>query len=594
MYGFIITPAGEGLLARASAGEGLTLTEVWVGKGAVESAGAAKALTALLDPVAKATSTTPAVAGGQISMLVEYRNDMGGGLEEGFTLSEFGVMARAGDDAPTLLYYAALGDRAQPVPPIAEGLDVHRFPVAIGVTGEVEVSLEYPAGVWVTHEELEEALAGIGLSGYIKATEKGQPGGVATLGPDGKVPGEQLPKMDYDPAGSAAAVQQALTAHTGNKNNPHAVTAGQVGAFTKEETASDDVISLYGLESDDTPNDIFLLLYKKLKMINEGLAEVTIIAKTQSGNPLKGILLPDLKDSDGKDVYTDSSGKATFFAKGGTTAKITCSNYGDIEDFTESFTVNSGEIIAKEITLKVRNFFRVTSTQNVRFTKNTSRVDVSVGGGGGGAGRIGKQSSGDPYRSAGGGGGGYAKSQENVEFVTDTTYTATVGAGGNVDEKGGTSSFMGVSAQGGEPGQGSFDSSSNVEGGQGNGNGADGVSTTFSMSVEVPGNAGKSGANTIFNSFESSTPHGGGGGSGSLKRPGRYDSIDGGRGGSPGGGDGGDAAQNNERNGKNGTNGTGGGGGSAGIWYDEGSASFGTPGVGGSGVVTMRMHLISA
>lgn len=594
MYGFIITTAGEGLLARASAGEGLTLTEVWVGKGAVESAGAAKVLTALLDPLAKATSTTPAVAGGQISMLVEYRNDMGGGLEEGFTLSEFGVMAKVGDDAPTLLYYAALGDRAQPVPPIAEGLDVHRFPVAIGVTGEVEVSLEYPAGVWVTHEELEEALAGIDLSGYIKATEKGKPGGVATLGEDGKVPAGQLPKMDYDPAGSAAAVQQALTAHTGNKNNPHAVTAEQVGAFTKEETASDDVISLYGLESDDTPNDIFLLLYKKLKMINEGLAEVTIIAKTQSGNPLKGILLPDLKDSDGKDVYTDSSGKATFFAKGGTTAKITFSNYGDIEDFTESFTVNSGEIIAKEITLKVRNFFRVTSTQNVRFTKNTSRVDVSVGGGGGGAGRIGKQSSGDPYRSAGGGGGGYAKSQENVEFVTDTTYTATVGAGGNVDEKGGTSSFMGVSAQGGEPGQGSFDSSSNVEGGQGNGNGADGVSTTFSMSVEVPGNAGKSGANTIFNSFESSTPHGGGGGSGSLKRPGRYDSIDGGRGGSPGGGDGGDAAQNNERNGKNGTNGTGGGGGSAGIWYDEGSASFGTPGVGGSGVVTMRMHLISA
>lgn len=230
MYGFIITTAGEGLLARASAGEGLTITEVWVGKGTVESAAAAKALTALLDPVAQATSTQPEVAGGQLSMLVEYRNDMGGGLEEGFTLSEFGVMAKVGDDAPTLLYYAALGDPAQPVPPIAEGLDVHRFPVAIGVTGEVEVSLEYPAGVWVTHEELEEALAGIDLSGYIKATEKGQPGGVATLGPDGKVPGEQLPKMDYDPAGSAEAVQKALSAHTGDKNNPHAVTAEQVGA----------------------------------------------------------------------------------------------------------------------------------------------------------------------------------------------------------------------------------------------------------------------------------------------------------------------------------------------------------------------------
>ena len=246
MYGFIITTAGEGLLARASAGEGLTITEVWVGKGTVESAAAAKALTALLDPVAQATSTQPEVAGGQLSMLVEYRNDMGGGLEEGFTLSEFGVMAKVGDDAPTLLYYAALGDPAQPVPPIAEGLDVHRFPVAIGVTGEVEVSLEYPAGVWVTHEELEEALAGIGLSGYIKVTEKGQPGGVATLGPDGKVPGEQLPKMDYDPAGSAEAVQKNLTAHTGNKNNPHAVTAEQVGALASSGGVMSGAISMSG------------------------------------------------------------------------------------------------------------------------------------------------------------------------------------------------------------------------------------------------------------------------------------------------------------------------------------------------------------
>ena len=97
-------------------------------------------------------------------------------------------MAKVGDDAPTLLYYAALGDRAQPVPPIAEGLDVHRFPVAIGVTGEVEISLEYPAGVWVTHEELEEAMAGIDLSGYVKAAEKGKPGGVATLGPMARCP----------------------------------------------------------------------------------------------------------------------------------------------------------------------------------------------------------------------------------------------------------------------------------------------------------------------------------------------------------------------------------------------------------------------
>lgn len=170
-----------------------------------------------------------------------------------------------------------------------------------------------------------------------------------------------------------------------------------------------------------------------------------------------------------------------FLLKAAQRPKSRVQNCGDIEDFTESFTVNSGEIIAKEITLKVRNFFRVTSTQNVRFTKNTSRVDVSEVEAAEVLGELGNNHREIPIDRPEAGGGGYAKSQENVEFVTDTTYTATVGAGGNVDEKGGTSSFMGVSAQGGEPGQGSFDSSSNVEGGQGNGNGADGVSTTFSM-----------------------------------------------------------------------------------------------------------------
>lgn len=232
MYGFVITTAGEGLLARASAGETLALTEVWVGRGVVESVEAAKALTALIDPVAQATSSQPAVAGGQLSMLVEYRNDMGGGLEEGFTLSEFGVMAKVGDDAPTLLYYAALGDRAQPVPPIAEGLDVHRFPVAVGVTGEVAVTLEYPAGVWVTREELEEALAGIDLSGYIKATEKGQPGGVATLGQDGKLV-QDVDGGTWDTEPVEAHNRTAL-AHTNLRVDGNSVAAAD-GSTTLEE-----------------------------------------------------------------------------------------------------------------------------------------------------------------------------------------------------------------------------------------------------------------------------------------------------------------------------------------------------------------------
>ena len=172
MYGFVITTAGEAMLARAAAGETLVLDGASVGKGVVQSAAAAKALTALIDPVAEATTSSPAVAGQQISITVEYRNDMNGGLESGFALSEFGITAHVGDDPSGLLYYGSLGDAPQNVKPIGQGLDAHRFPVVIAVTGEVSVTLDYPAGGFVTWDELGD--------------------------------------LDYDPAGSAAAVKEEL------------------------------------------------------------------------------------------------------------------------------------------------------------------------------------------------------------------------------------------------------------------------------------------------------------------------------------------------------------------------------------------------
>lgn len=75
----------------------------------------------------------------------------------------------------------------------------------------------------------------------LDASQKGTAGGVATLGSDGKVPTSQLPEMDYDAAGSAAAVQGKLDAHAANHQNPHGVTAQQVGArpATWTPTAAD-------------------------------------------------------------------------------------------------------------------------------------------------------------------------------------------------------------------------------------------------------------------------------------------------------------------------------------------------------------------
>ncbi len=59
--------------------------------------------------------------------------------------------------------------------------------------------------------------------------------GKADLDPSGKISAAQLPTMNYDPAGSAAAVQASVDAHTGSKDNPHGVTAAQVGAAATAE-----------------------------------------------------------------------------------------------------------------------------------------------------------------------------------------------------------------------------------------------------------------------------------------------------------------------------------------------------------------------
>lgn len=66
----------------------------------------------------------------------------------------------------------------------------------------------------------------------------GSPNGIATLDESGKVPARQLPEMDYDPAGSAAAVQEALEGHTADKANPHGVTAAQTGAVPNTRTVN--------------------------------------------------------------------------------------------------------------------------------------------------------------------------------------------------------------------------------------------------------------------------------------------------------------------------------------------------------------------
>ena len=161
-YGFVITEAGNNLLAKMVAGDKLTITKVVIDKGTAESAEAARKLTAPIDPGPNGTSTVPTVEGAAVNMLVEYRSDLNGGLQEGFWIGGFAVFGKVENGAETMIYYGSLGEQKQYVSAYVEGTapDVRRYPVSITVTAGVEVEVSYPAEAWMTAEDVAEYFNG--------------------------------------------------------------------------------------------------------------------------------------------------------------------------------------------------------------------------------------------------------------------------------------------------------------------------------------------------------------------------------------------------------------------------------------------------
>ena len=69
-YGFVITEAGNRLLAKMVAGQTLELSGVIMEKGTADSAEAARKLTAPIDPGPAGTSTVPTVKDSTATMTV--------------------------------------------------------------------------------------------------------------------------------------------------------------------------------------------------------------------------------------------------------------------------------------------------------------------------------------------------------------------------------------------------------------------------------------------------------------------------------------------------------------------------------------------
>lgn len=161
-YGFVITEAGNNLLAKMVAGEKLTITKVVMDKGTATDAEAARKLTAPIDPGPKGTSTVPTVEGNAVNLVVEYRSDLDGGLQAGFWIGGFAIYGKTDAAAETMIAYGSLGDAKQYVSAYVEGTapDVRRYPVSITVTAGIQVDVAYPAEAWMTAEDVADYFNG--------------------------------------------------------------------------------------------------------------------------------------------------------------------------------------------------------------------------------------------------------------------------------------------------------------------------------------------------------------------------------------------------------------------------------------------------
>ena len=161
-YGGTVTVAGRNLITSLMAGKTIEFTRIEVGSGAMPEGVEPIDMTALVTPVAEGVSTVPIVENGVLNMVVEYRNDLNGGLTDGFWLREFGVFAKTEDTEETLLYYATLGDSPQPVNAYKDNrIDIRRYPITIALELDADVQVTYNPGAFVTAGEAQELVQGM-------------------------------------------------------------------------------------------------------------------------------------------------------------------------------------------------------------------------------------------------------------------------------------------------------------------------------------------------------------------------------------------------------------------------------------------------
>lgn len=214
-----ITDAGRVLLSHVQMGAVFTPTKIVVGSGYLPTGTTVRTISAVVSPVKElAINKKKRAADGTVTIGGAYSNQ---DITQDWNFRELGLYAKAvysdGQEVEEVLYsYGNAGDAAELMPAYSSGQPVERqMDLVVYIGNDSKVNLTIESGIFLTKETADTL--------YIALEKMGVPGGVATLGSDGKVPAEQLQATGYEQVEDIHAVNECkiVTTYSGTLNTPY-------------------------------------------------------------------------------------------------------------------------------------------------------------------------------------------------------------------------------------------------------------------------------------------------------------------------------------------------------------------------------------
>jgi hypothetical protein len=212
--------------------------------------------------------------------------------------------------------------------------------------------------------------------------------------------------------------------------------------LNKATLLTDATAALYGLGPGATVNDVLVR-----NALPAGSYAYVITLKLPDGSPVEGFTIGGVTSLSGGDVVTDANGMGVGMSASDIVTLTATSLYIDLENYSNVVTADPSGITYVSATFQAKSsqYATFATTTTFEFSSAVEEYDACVVGGGGGGGGGGYED-GDTI-GAGGGGGGYVTNVFNLIPITNSSFTAIVGAGGakgayNNDGKAGGSSQL--------------------------------------------------------------------------------------------------------------------------------------------------------